>query len=243
MTARTVLITGAARRIGAAVARHLHAQGFCVAVHCHRSAAEGADLAAGFNEERADSAAVVQADLAQGQAPARVIAAALELNGRLDALVNNAAVFYPTPLPTLNEQDWDETMNANLKAPLFLSLAAAAHLEKTGGCIVNITDVHGARPLRRHTAYSTAKAGLAMLTLSLARELAPRVRVNAVAPGAVTWPPDMDERLKETILARVPLQRPGTPADVARAVHFLISDADYITGQVLAVDGGRSLYG
>ena len=242
MAAKTVLITGAAQRIGAAIARHLHAMQFNVVLHYHRSAQEAGRLAGELNRIRTDSCRTVQADLQAASSYERVTGAALELTGSLDALVNNASVFYPTRLEQVGEPSWNEITGTNLKAPLFLARSAAAHLKKTRGCIINITDIHGSRPLRQHSIYSVAKSGLNMLTRSLARELAPEVRVNAVAPGAILWPAGMEEETKDSILSAIPLQRPGDPLDIARAVHFLIAEADYITGQVLPVDGGRSLF-
>ena len=238
---KTVLITGAARRIGAAAARYLHSQQFNVVIHYNRSAAEASQLADELNSIRANSSCTVQADLLAVSSYNWVIDTALELTGSLDALVNNASMFYPTLLAQIKEPTWDEIIGTNLKAPLFLARHAAVHLEKTRGCIINITDIHGSRPLPHHSMYSVAKSGLIMLTRSLAQELAPNVRVNAVSPGAILWPDGMDDETKDSILSAIPLQRPGEPAEVARAVYFLIAEADYITGQVLAVDGGRSL--
>ena len=241
MADKTALITGAARRIGAAIARHLHAKQFNVVIHYNRSASEANSLADELNQIRPNSACTVQADLMAASSYDWVIEKALELTGSLDALVNNASVFYPTLLPQIKEPTWNEIIGTNLKAPLFLARRAAPHLEQTRGCIINITDIHGSRPLLQHSMYSVAKSGLNMLTRSLARELAPNVRVNAVSPGAIIWPADMDDETRDSILSVIPLQRPGDPADIARAVYFLITEADYITGQVLPVDGGRSL--
>ena len=211
MADRTALITGAARRIGAAIARHLHAKDFNVVIHYNRSAREANALADELNGIRAGSACAVQADLMAASSCDRVIEKALALTGSLDALVNNASVFYPTPLHDIAEHTWNEVIGANLKAPLFLAGSAAPHLEQTGGCIVNITDIHGSRPLPEHTLYSVAKAGLNMLTRSLARELAPNVRVNAVSPGAILWPAEIDGKTRDSILSAIPLQRRETP--------------------------------
>ena len=241
MADKTVLITGAARRIGAAIARHLHARQFNVVIHYNRSAREANQLADELNQDRAGTACTVQADLMAASAYDWVIDKALELAGSLDVLVNNASVFYPTLLPSIKEPTWNEIIGTNLKAPLFLARRAAPYLEQTRGCIINITDIHGSRPLLEHSMYSVAKSGLNMLTRSLARELAPNVRVNAVSPGAILWPAEMDDETKESILSAIPLRRPGDPVDIASAVYFLIAGADYITGQVLPVDGGRSL--
>ena len=241
MTDKTALVTGAARRIGAAIARRLHGAGYNVVIHYNRSGPEAEALAGEFNRGRPDSSRAIQADLLDASAGARVVELALALNGRLDALVNNASMFYPAPLSGISETTWNEIVGTNLKAPLFLARHAAAQLQQNCGCIINLTDIHGARPLADHTLYSTAKAGLIMLTRALAKELAPAVRVNAVSPGAILWPPDTDDETREAILAQAPLGRLGTPDEVARAVCFLITEATYITGQTLAVDGGRSL--
>ena len=243
MADRTVLITGAARRIGAAISRHLHAKQYNVVIHYNRSAAEANSLADEFSRIRPNSSCTVQADLMAASSYDWVIDKALELTGSLDVLVNNASVFYPTLLPQIKEPTWNEIIGTNLKAPLFLARRAAPYLEQTRGCIINITDIHGSRPLLEHSMYSVAKSGLNMLTRSLARELAPNVRVNAVSPGAIIWPAEMDDETRDSILSVIPLQRPGDPVDIASAVYFLIAEADYITGQVLPVDGGRSLSG
>ena len=235
------MITGAAQRIGAAIARYLHSKQFSIVIHYNRSAKEANQLADEFNRLRANSCCTVQADLQAASSYDRVIDTALELTGSLDALVNNASVFYPTRLAQIEEPSWNEIIGTNLKAPLFLARRAAPHLEQTRGCIINITDIHGSRPLLQHSMYSVAKSGLNMLTRCLARELAPDVRVNAVSPGAILWPAGMQEETKDTILSTIPLHRLGAPLDIARAVYFLIAEADYITGQILPVDGGRSL--
>ena len=237
------MITGAARRIGAVIARHLHAKQFNVVIHYNRSAQEANSLAEELNLVRPASSCTVQADLMAASSYDWVIDKALELTGSLDVLVNNASVFYPTRLPQIKEPTWNEIIGTNLKAPLFLARRAAPYLEQTRGCIINITDIHGSRPLLDHSMYSVAKSGLNMLTRSLARELAPNVRVNAVSPGAILWPAEMDDETRDSILSVIPLRRPGDPVDIASAVYFLIADADYITGQVLPVDGGRSLSG
>lgn len=236
------LITGAARRLGAETARALHAAGLNVVVHYQRSAAEADALAQTLNRQRPDSALALPADLHRVSNCQKLIAETVARWGRLDALVNNASGFYPTPLAELTEAQWDDLSGSNLKAPLFLAQAAAPHLAKTGGCIINMVDANLARPLRDHPAYLAAKAGLAMLTRALAKDLAPAVRVNGIAPGAILWPaaePGAED--KQAILAGIPLGRLGTPADIAGAIRFLVCDAPYITGQILAVDGGRSL--
>jgi pteridine reductase len=242
MTASTVLVTGAARRIGASIARALHCEGMNVIVHFNRSLADAHRLCESLNAERAGTACALQADLMNLDECARLVHSAREFKGELDALVNNASAFYPTPVETATSAQWEEIINSNLRAPFFLAREAAAALRARSGCIVNIGDIHGVRPLRGHSIYSIAKAGLAMLTQALAKELAPEIRVNAVSPGAVLWPDGMDEQLRERIVSHTTLRRAGTPEDVARTVLFLIRDAGYMTGQVLVVDGGRTLY-
>jgi pteridine reductase len=237
-----VLITGAAKRIGACISRTLHAAGANLAIHYRHSEAPAAELAAELNNIRSDSAVTVKADLLNNAELATLITQVTDQAGRLDVLINNASSFYATPLDKLTEQDWDDLMGTNLKAPLFLSQAAAPWLRESRGCIINIVDIHSQRPLRHHTIYGPAKAGLAMLTRSLARDLAPEVRVNGVSPGAILWPEDkMPEKIKENILAQVPMKRAGEPQDIANCILYLTRDADYITGQIIAVDGGRSI--
>jgi pteridine reductase len=240
---RVVLVTGAARRIGAAIARALHGAGATLALHHRGSAAEAETLAAGLNATRPDSAACFAADLGTAAACAQLVTQVTARYGRLDGLVNNASSFFPTPLGTVGEAEWDRLMASNLKAPFFLAQAAAPWLARTsGGAIVNIADIHAERPLKGYPVYCAAKAGLVMLTRALARELAPGVRVNAVAPGAILWPePTPDAATQATILARIPLACTGRPEDIAGAVLYLLGAAPYVTGQVLAVDGGRTL--
>ena len=241
MENKTVLITGAAKRIGATMAEQLHRSGMDVVIHYHSSAKEARGFAGRLNRLRPDSAAAIQADLKDDACYPALIEAALAFKGRLDVLINNASAFYPTPMGALTGDDWDTLINTNLKAPLFLAERAAPALAEHKGCIINITDIHADRPLEAHPVYCVAKAGLVMLTKSLARELAP-VRVNAIAPGAITWPQEMDEAARRAILDRVPLKQTGKAEDIARTAAFLISDAGYITGQIIAVDGGRTLY-
>ena len=242
LAGQTALITGAARRVGAQLARALHAEGANLAIHCHRSLAEAERLAAELNAVRAASAEVFGGDLRDAAPPAQLVARTCARFGGLNLLINNASSFYPTPLGTITLSQWQDLMGTNLQAPLFMAQAAAAPLKASRGAIINIVDIHGLRPLRDYTVYSTAKAGLIMLTRALARELAPDVRVNAVAPGAVLWPEaGMDEQRKQQILEQTPLHRPGSPADIARAVLFFAAEAPFVTGQILAVDGGRSI--
>lgn len=241
---KTAIVTGAARRIGAAVARHLHARGLRVVIHYRISADSAGVLADELNSARPDSALTVGTDLADPAAPETIVRAALDAFGRLDLLVNNASDFYPTPLPEATQAQWDALMAGNLRGPFFLSQAAAPALAEAGGAIVNIADVHAFSPLKFNSIYCQAKAGLVMQTRALALELAPQVRVNAVAPGTILWPEGEAARHGESrqeILAGIPLARRGDPDDIAGAVGFLGLDAPYVTGQVLAVDGGRSL--
>jgi pteridine reductase len=242
MAGHAVLVTGGARRVGAAIARTLHAAGADVILHYRTSAAEAEFLARELNDARARSAQTLQADLLDVGELAPCIDAAVGAFGRLDVLVNNASTFYPTPMGAITPQDWDDLMGTNVRAPLFLSQAAAPALRKSGGLIINLLDIHGFRPLKRFAVYCTAKAALAMLTRALARELAPEVRVNGIAPGPILWPEDApDPQLKAKIISQTLLQRQGSPDDVARTALFLAAEAPYITGQILAVDGGRSV--
>jgi pteridine reductase len=240
---KTALVTGAARRIGAAIARRLHAAGASVVLHYRGAEAEAAGLEAELNALRAGSAVKMKADLLAPIAPRALVDAALAHFRRLDVLVNNASTFYPTALGSIEAGHWEELMGSNLRAPLFLAQEAAPELKKNGGAIVNIADIHAERPLKGYLVYSMAKAGLAALTRSLALELAPEVRVNAVAPGAIAWPDDgqFEPLERERILASTPLSRLGSPGEIARAVHFLAT-APFVTGQVVAVDGGRSIF-
>ena len=241
LAGKVVLITGGARRVGAAICRRLHAAGASLCVHYRSSAQEAQDLCAGLNAARASSAAALGCDLLDVRALEALVEATLARYGRLDVLVNNASTFYPTPVGEITPAHWDDLMGTNLRAPLFLSQAAAPALKEHEGLILNIVDIHGQRPLRYHPVYSSAKAGLIMLTQSLARELAPRVRVNAIAPGPVLFPEQgLSEETKQSILDRTLLKRAGSPEDIARAALFFAAEAPYVTGQVLAVDGGRS---
>ena len=242
LTGKAVLVTGAARRVGATIARALHGAGANVVLHFRSSAEDAASLAQELNAARPGSAVLAECDLLEvAQLPALAEAAAQAFGG-LDILVNNASTFYPTPVGDITESDWDDLIGANLKAPLFLAQATAPALHLNRGLIVNLADIHGIRPLRRHPVYCVSKAGLIMLTKSLARELGPHVRVNAIAPGPVMWPEDgVDKELQAKIIDRTALKRPGSAADVARAVLFFATEAPYVTGQILAVDGGRSV--
>jgi len=242
LTENVVLVTGAARRIGAAIVTRLQQNGARVAIHYRSSATDADALAALLNEQRQDSAATFQADLLDPDGISALIAAVVAWGGRLDGLINNASTFYPTPIGQITEAHWESLVGSNFKAPLFLSKEAVPHLRETGGSIVNIVDIHAQRPLRDHPVYGPAKAALAMLTRSLAKDLAPDVRVNGVSPGAILWPEDgMTESVQQTILQQVPMERAGTPDDVAGCVLYLVRDATYVTGQIITVDGGRSI--
>lgn len=242
LAGQTALVTGGAHRVGAVIVRTLHAAGANVLIHCRKSIEEARALAEDLERARGNASAVVQADLLDVAALPRLVEAAQERFGALHLLVNNASSFFPTPIGAITPAHWEDLIGTNLRAPLFLAQAAAPLLARVGGCVVNIADIHGQRPLREHVVYSTAKAGLIMLTRALARELGPAVRVNAIAPGTVLWPEGgMQEARKRRILARTPLQRSGEPADIARAVLFFAAQAPFVTGQILAVDGGRSV--
>lgn len=241
---RVVLITGAARRVGAQTARTLHDAGWRVVIHHHRSTGEAHALVESLNALRPGSAAGLPADLLDTDGLAPLVTAATALWGRLDALVNNASSFFPTPLGSVTAQDWDSLVGSNFKAPLFLAQAAAPELRARGGCIVNIADIHAERPLAGYALYSASKGALATLTRALAIELAPQIRVNGVAPGPIQWPDDplFDAVERSRIVEHTLLKREGCPHDIARTVRFLIDDAPYITGQIIAVDGGRSAH-
>jgi pteridine reductase len=242
LTGKWALITGAGRRVGAAIARTLHGQGAGVAIHYRSSAADAEVVVGELNRLRPNSALIVQADLLDTGTLGALVDKVISHSGRLDILVNNASSFYPTPLATITELQWTDLLGTNLKAPLFLAQAALPHLRSTRGVIINIVDIHSVRPLRDHTMYGAAKAGLAFLTRALARDLAPDIRVNGVAPGAILWPEGgVSEQMRETVLKQIPLKRVGEPADIASCVLYLVRDAHYVTGQIIAVDGGRSV--
>ena len=239
---KTVLITGAAKRIGAVIARCLHKAGARIVIHYRTSSEAAKLLAAELNAERVDSATTFQANLCDIKHLPKIIDYVLLEYGRLDVLINNASSFYPTLVGEITEQQWDDLLCSNLKAPLFLSQAAAPALRNSNGCIINMIDIHGMRPMKGYPVYSAAKAGLHMLTQSLARELGEEVRVNGVAPGAILWPEDEANQASQTeLLAKTALKKQGRPDDIAATVLFLVRDAPYITGQVIAVDGGRML--
>ena len=241
---KLALITGASRRVGACIARELHAAGWNLLLHYRSSAADARALSAELNLQRPESVALVQAELNNVAMLAPMVEQAIKRFGRLDALINNASSFYPTAIGSITEKNWDELVGSNMKAPLFLSQAAAPELKKTHGCIVNIVDIHAERPMKGYPVYSMAKAGLVGMTRAFARELGPEVRVNGVAPGPILWPESedhFDEVARQRIVSHTLLKRNGEPDDVARTVKFLVCDAPYITGQIIAVDGGRSV--
>lgn len=244
LAGKTVLVTGGARRVGAAICRRLHGAGANIVVHYRTSRSEVLRLQRSLEAARRGSVACVPADLLDPDAPAALIKAALARYGRLDALINNASSFYATPFGRIAAGEWNDLIGTNLQAPLFLAQAAAPALARSRGAIVNIVDIHAERPLEGHMVYSIAKAGLVALTRALAQELGPRVRCNAVAPGAIAWPESgalAQAEVQAEILRRTPLGRIGSPEDIAAAVEFLLAAAPYVTGQVLAVDGGRSV--
>lgn len=241
---KVVLITGSARRVGAASARVLHAAGASIVLHYRNAEADAGRLAEELNRSRPASTVLAAADLLDVAALPRLVHAAVSAFGRLDAVVNNASSFFSTPVGSITLAQWDDLIGTNLRAPLFLIQAAAPYLKKSRGSVVNITDIHADRPLKHHPIYSVAKAGLAGLTRSLAIDLAPEVRVNGVAPGPVLWPEKesvFDDAERRRVLGQTLMGHVGAPEDVARAVRFLIADAPYVTGQIIAVDGGRSI--
>ena len=241
---KIVLITGGAKRVGAAICRELHAHGANLMIHYKTSITEARALQAELNLQRANSVAIIQGDLLNIAVLPSLVSETVKQFGHLDILINNASTYYPTEIGKITEENWHDLMGSNLKAPMFLAQAAAVELRKNHGCIVNITDMHIERPKKGYVVYSVAKAGLVTLTKSLAHELSPEVRVNAVAPGPVQWPennPQFDEVYRQRVISQTLLKKIGEPQDIAKAVKFLVADAPFITGHVLAVDGGRSL--
>jgi len=244
LVSKNILITGGARRVGARCVRYLHAQGCSILLHYRSSSSEAQGLADELNLLRADSVRIIQADLTSSEALARLAGVASKAWGGVDVLINNASAFYATKVGDVIEEQWDDLLGSNLKAPFFLTQALMTTLKARHGCVVNIVDIHAERGLPDFSVYSIAKAGLVTLTKVLAKELSPEIRVNAVAPGAIMWP-EQDEVAalqKQEIQAKVALQRIGCPDDIAKAVAYLINDADYVTGQVITVDGGRTLF-
>lgn len=243
-TNKVALITGAARRIGAEIASLLHQAGMNIILHYQTSKSDADALCARFNQARSHSACALKADLLNLNEIESLITQGAKQWGRLDVLVNNASRFYKTEITETTAANWDDLLDSNLKAPFFLAKAAIPYLKKYQGNIVNITDIHAERPVRDYPVYCISKAGLVMLTKSLAKELGPEIRVNAVAPGAIAWPEGenhLSDELKNKIIQRVALRRHGEPSDIAKAVLYLVQDGGYVTGQILAVDGGRNL--
>lgn len=238
---KVALITGAAHRIGATTTKLLHDNNFNIVLHYRGSREQAQAVQKELNDIRENSVILIQADLHKTKGLPILVDEAVKAWGRLDVLINNASSFYPTQMGSVTETQWDDLMGSNLKAPFFLSQAAAPHLKKSNGCIINIIDIHADRPLKKFPVYSMAKAGLAMMTKSLSCELGPEIRVNGVAPGAILWPENLDEVAKQRIVSRTFLKRQGEPNDISKTILYLIQDAGYVTGQIIAVDGGRSL--
>lgn len=244
LTGKAALVTGGAKRVGAAICRRLHAQGANLMLHHRASVAEARALQHELNTQRPGSVALIQADLLKSASLPDLVKTTVSQFGSLDILINNASSFFATAIGDINEQAWEDLIGTNLKAPLFLSQAAAGELRKRHGCIVNIVDIHAEFPMKNYVVYSVAKGGLLALTRSLARELGPEVRVNGVAPGTILWPEDnnwSDEISRQRVINQTALKRIGDPDDIAKAVEFLVTAAPYVTGQVIAVDGGRSV--
>ena len=237
-----ILITGAAKRVGAKMDEVLHSNGFNIVIHYNSSSESANNLSARLNQQRSGSSIIIGGNLTDDSAVESLIPSVVEQTGRLDVLINNASTFYPTPIENITLEDWDNLFGTNLKAPLFLSKHAAKYLKDSAGLIINIVDIHARKPLKNHPIYGPAKSGLAMLTKSLARDLAPSVRVNGIAPGMILWPEnEPSESIKKSILDQIPLKRSGSPEDIANCALFLIKDAPYITGQIIPIDGGRSI--
>ncbi|NOT18571.1 MAG: pteridine reductase [Sulfuriferula sp.] len=244
MDGKTILVTGGAKRVGAAICRRLHAAGANLVIHYHQSAPAARALQVELNTARPNSVMLIQADLLDCTSFPSIISTTVNHYGRLDALVNNASSFFATPIGSINEDNWLDLIGTNLKAPLFLAQAAAPELRRQRGCIINISDIHAQRPMKNYVVYSIAKAGLDGLTKSLARELGPEVRVNAIAPGPILWPEDaaqIDEVSRQRVISHTILKQAGNPDDIALAVYYLIANAPFMTGQVINVDGGRSV--
>jgi pteridine reductase len=238
---KTAIVTGGANRIGAAISRELHDMGMDVVIHFNTSTTAANTLVQELNAARPDSAHLLQSDLRESAASRAIIEQVYAINERIDVLINNASVFYPTSFYEFTTGDWDELINVNLKVPLFLAQAAAPYLARTRGSIINLADIYADHPLENHVIYNISKAGLIMLTKSLAKELGPDVRVNAVSPGAILWRDNINENDKKVILAKTVLKQQGRAKDISNAVRYLIDYADYTTGQVLIIDGGRTL--
>ncbi len=244
LAGKTALVTGGAKRVGAAICRHLHAQGANLMLHYRASVAEARAVQHELNALRTDSVSLIKADLLTSASLPDLVKTTVKAFGSLDILINNASSFFPTAIGEITEKAWDDLIGTNLKAPLFLAQAAAGELRKRHGCIVNIVDIHAEFPMKNYVVYTVAKGGLLALTRSLARELGPEVRVNGIAPGTILWPEGdawSDELSRQRIVNQTALKRAGEPDDIAQAVGFLVAAAPYVTGQVIAVDGGRSI--
>jgi len=236
------LITGSAKRIGASIARNLHAAGLNIGIHYHSSKSDAISLCKELNSNRSNSASMFQADITQSLEARNLIKDFINWSGKIDLLINNASSFYPTPIGKVTDDDWNNLIGTNLKGPLFLCQAAAENLKKNKGSIINLIDIHTKHPLRNHSLYVSAKAGLKMLTRSLAKDLAPEIRVNGISPGAILWPEEnINDQKKEAILSQIPLQRKGSPQDISDCILFLLYHSSYITGQTITIDGGRSI--
>lgn len=244
MTQKTILITGGAKRVGAEIARYLHQNNHNIIIHYNNSYQEALKLSQELNFIRENSVKIIQGDLLDTVRLSEIMQKAIDCFGKIDALINNASSFFATPIGSITENHWHDLIGSNLKAPLFLSQLASPFLKESKGCIINIVDIHADRPMHKYVVYSIAKAGLVGLTKSLAIELAPEIRVNGVAPGAILWPNEnqhFNHQEKDKIIDHSLLKREGQPLDIAKTICFLINDAPYITGQIIAVDGGRSI--
>ena len=238
---RTVLITGGAKRIGLAIAKYLHQYGFNIIITYNKSKNDAGKVLSTLNNNRPNSCAIIQANFSTIKSYNSLYNKALKVFGRIDVLINNASKFYPTKIDTVNDENWTDIININLKTPLFLSKSFFPELKKRKGSIINIIDIHVNPPLKNHIIYNLSKAGLLALTQSLAKDLAPSVRVNGVSPGAIMWPKSINKKRKKEIISKIALQRIGEPDDIAKTILFLITNGDYITGQNINVDGGRRL--
>ena len=239
---KTILITGGAKRIGRQMAITLHNAGHNIVVHYRSSAGAASELVRLLNDERENSAIALQGELLDTDSIPSLVARAAEAFGALDVLINNASTFYPTPIELLQDEFWNDLVGSNLKAPAYMVKACVPYLRERNGSIINIVDIHARKPMANHPIYCSAKAGLEMLTMSLARDLAPSIRVNGVSPGAILWPEDdSGMAAQQEVLDKIPMGRMGEPEDVANLARFLIDEAEYITGQIIAVDGGRSV--
>ena len=239
---KNALITGAAKRIGASISRNIHEAGYNVGIHYNSSKKDAKKLCDELNAKRAGSAEIFKADITQVSDAKSLVNSFLKWVGKLDLLINNASSFYPTPIGSVTEENWNDLIGTNLKGPLFISQEASVSLKKNKGSIINLVDIHIKSPPKDHAVYIAAKAGLEILTRSLARDLAPEVRVNGISPGAILWPEgELDAATKDKILDSIPLKRKGNPQDISDCVLFLVNSASYISGQIISVDGGKSI--